>query len=152
MFGSSGLISQPRSGVIENFIYRMDWYSSFNQYVKSIVRTSAAGALHHHQSRISSSYLVAKPKFKVQSTAAAKSKPGEDFAIHLNHYPIQSYEWFMRVKASRGDAAHAHSDNVRDERYFLAYDTNTSVFDDELRRKTRSSASIVSLSACQLGF
>lgn len=43
--------------------------------------------------------------------------------IHLNHYPIQSLEFFQKVKIPRGDAFNPDSDNVRDMSYFNSYDT-----------------------------
>ena len=137
MFGSSGFTKQPDNGVIKNFVYRMAWNSQYHQYVKSIFRTAAAGMIHMHQTRIRDGTRVASPLFGVGSnnTMESHSAMGEDFAIHLNHYPIQSHEWFMQVKAKRGDVAHEHADNVRDEKYFALYNREVSVFDDELRCK-----------------
>ena len=37
------------------------------------------------------------------------------YEIHLNHYPIQSYNWFMSVKATRGDVAWQKKDKIRDK-------------------------------------
>jgi hypothetical protein len=48
--------------------------------------------------------------------------------IHINHYPIQSFEWFMRIKATRG-AANTH-DNCRDETYFKEFDDVSNDIDD----------------------
>ena len=140
MFGSSGFLKQPKSGTVENFVYRMRWESEYHQYVKSIFRTAAAGIIHMHQTRIADGSQVASPLLKIENgnTVEDISKAGDDFALHLNHYPIQSYEWFMQVKAKRGDVAHAHADNVRDENYFTLYNKEASVFDDELRCKYRA--------------
>jgi len=44
--------------------------------------------------------------------------------IRLNHYPIQSLEFFQKVKMTRGDADNASSDNVRNMNYFKRYDYN----------------------------
>ena len=43
--------------------------------------------------------------------------------IQLNHYPIQSIEFFQKVKMTRGDIYNPASDNVRDMSYFNSYDT-----------------------------
>ena len=48
----------------------------------------------------------------------------ENSALHLNHYAIQSLEWFMRVKATRGDASNITSDGIRTKKYFDRYDLN----------------------------
>ena len=137
MFGSSGFIKQPKSGITANFVYRMGWNSEYHQYVKSIFRTAAAGMIHMHQTRIIDGSKVASPLFGLQNghTAENISRFGDDFALHLNHYPIQSHEWFMEVKAKRGDVAHQHADTVRDEKYFTQYNQEVLVFDDELRCK-----------------
>lgn len=137
MFGSSGHIKQP-NGVVENFVWRTDWNSKYHEFVKSIFRTAAAGMIHHHQTRISPEYKVAYPLYDISSRIVTEdiSIPDTDFALHLNHYPIQSKDWFIKVKVQRGDAVHAR--NARDEPYFLEYDKNMSIFDYELRRKHRA--------------
>lgn len=58
----------------------------------------------------------------------------EESFLHLNHYAIQSKEWFMKVKATRGDAHGAYKNHVRNEEYFNRYDINSNDIDDfELR-------------------
>jgi len=42
--------------------------------------------------------------------------------IKLNHYPIQSLEFFQKVKMTRGAADCKNSENVRDMNYFNKYD------------------------------
>lgn len=42
--------------------------------------------------------------------------------FHLNHYPIQSLEYFTKVKMTRGDASSPGSDTVRTLDYFHRYD------------------------------
>ena len=59
----------------------------------------------------------------------------EDSALHLNHYVIQSFDWFMRVKATRGDGDCFMSDNARDANYFHSFDMSANDIDDfELAR------------------
>ena len=48
--------------------------------------------------------------------------------LHLNHYAIQSYDWFMKIKATRGDAT--VSDNVRNAKYFWDYDKVSNDIED----------------------
>ena len=56
--------------------------------------------------------------------------------LHLNHYAIQSWEWFEKVKCTRGDAHNMKTDKIRDRAYFDAYDKHSNkVFDDELAKK-----------------
>jgi hypothetical protein len=53
-----------------------------------------------------------------------KRKRVANVLIQLNHYPIQSLEFFRKVKLPRGDACCDAHDNTRDMTYFNKYDTN----------------------------
>jgi hypothetical protein len=60
----------------------------------------------------------------------------ENSYLHLNHYAIQSYDWFMKVKATRGSANIIIYDHVRNEEYFASYDNASNDMDDfELKQK-----------------
>jgi len=61
----------------------------------------------------------------------------EHSALHLNHYAIQSFNWFMKVKATRGAADAAGNENVRNIKYFKEYDFND-IDDSELSNITNS--------------
>lgn len=50
--------------------------------------------------------------------------------LHLNHYAIQSFNWFMKVKATRGDVEWQGNDNIRNEKYFIDYDSSSNDIDD----------------------
>jgi hypothetical protein len=52
--------------------------------------------------------------------------------IKLNHYPIQSLEFFTKIKMTRGDVNSSNSDNCRDLDYFQKYDYNETC-DDTLK-------------------
>jgi len=51
--------------------------------------------------------------------------------IKLNHYPIQSLEFFEKVKMTRGAADTLI--NVRNIDYFHNYNKNTTYYDDTLK-------------------
>ena len=53
--------------------------------------------------------------------------------FRLNHYPIQSKEYFKKVKMTRGDAYNIADDNTRDWNYFYAYNKNTYYEDNDLK-------------------
>lgn len=56
--------------------------------------------------------------------------------LHLNHYAIQSYDWFMRVKATRGAADSSDSEHVRTVQYFHGFDAcSNDIEDSELARQ-----------------
>ena len=51
--------------------------------------------------------------------------------IKLNHYPIQSLDFFKEVKMTRGDAT--VENNIRDLNYFESYDKGTIYKDGTLK-------------------
>ena len=57
----------------------------------------------------------------------------ENEKIQLNHYPIQSKEFYSKVKMTRGAADSIHSENVRDWNYFNKYNENMDVKDTILK-------------------
>jgi len=57
----------------------------------------------------------------------------ENDKIHLNHYPIQSKEFFEKVKMTRGDAVSIGSENARDWNYFNKHDEDNTYMDIVLK-------------------
>jgi hypothetical protein len=57
----------------------------------------------------------------------------ENEKIHLNHYPIQSKEFFEKVKMTRGDVGTILSKDVRDWTYFNDYDKDNTYMDTVLK-------------------
>lgn len=57
----------------------------------------------------------------------------ENDKIKLNHYPIQSLEFFTKVKMTRGDNTHPMYDKTRNMNYFHNYDKNSIFKDTELK-------------------
>jgi hypothetical protein len=53
--------------------------------------------------------------------------------IKLNHYPIQSQEFFRKVKMTRGDVDNGGSENVRNITYFNSYDQKSNSNDEALK-------------------
>jgi len=51
--------------------------------------------------------------------------------LHLNHYPIQSVEFFQKIKMTRGDATNIKLNNYRNMKYFYNYDKNSNKMSDE---------------------
>jgi len=149
LFGSSGFNTldqtQPTK-VVDHFIKRIyyDKESGFqgviieklNKYshTKCIVRTNylIKFDVHSHQtsnrnwigtnhaSDIHNTHLF----YKINEDSLSKS------CLHLNHYVIQSYDWFMRVKATRLDVNSTSCDEVRGEGYFRSFDSVSNDIDD----------------------
>ena len=134
-FGSSGHIKQP-SGVVQGFFQRGEWiYDGVN--VKSIFRTNAVTQLLMHASAIADAFQNVSP---TQPPKPSAVEAGEDVLqehlLHLNHYQLQSREWFMSVKATRGSATNSTENSLRDAAYFDATDqAHRGISDNELYLK-----------------
>jgi Glycosyltransferase family 92 len=107
MFGSSGLVEQPPS-LREHFIHRRKGTNS-HTYSKYIVRTKLV--------KRSSSMDV----HRFHGADSARTVTDIE-RFQLNHYPIQSLQFFRSVKMTRGDVYKVSSDAVRDMDYFRRYD------------------------------
>ena len=113
MFGSNGHIKQPES-IINGFTKRCD---CIDNNEKSICRTYNLKKFNIHSH---------EQNGKEINLQVLKNSP-----LHLNHYAIQSWDWFKKIKMTRGAADSISSDNVRDENYFKKYDRND-IIDTEL--------------------
>jgi hypothetical protein len=121
MFGSNGHIKQPES-IVHGFTRRIEYNNKlFDE--KSICRTYNLKKLKIH-SHEQNGKLIFLPEFT--SEKILKNSP-----LHLNHYAIQSWDWFKKIKMTRGACDSINSDNVRDENYFKKYDNND-IIDTEL--------------------
>ena len=54
--------------------------------------------------------------------------------IRLNHYRIQSFEYFKNVKMTRGDVSVQTNENIRDLKYFEQYTNAATIKDDILKQ------------------
>ena len=155
IFGSCGYDTadkkQPES-VIESFTTRINYDKDSNfqgvkkedndkySLTKSIVRTKFIQKIHIHSHMTLKSVNICSDSISNihrEDTCFAKINETilNDAFLHLNHYAIQSYDWFMKVKASRGDVSGIYSECIRDENYFRTYDScSNDLVDDELAR------------------
>lgn len=130
MFGSNGHIKQP-SSVLQNFTKRAKDFSLYiNQ--KRIFKSEFVNQLHQHYTQPYAGKCIYANN-KEYSTLDWNNI--DEHNLHLNHYPIQSFEWFMNVKATRGDNTTMSADNIRNESYFKQYDLNEQL-DEELCKKS----------------
>ncbi len=122
MFGSNGHDAQPKS-VVQSFTRRYHHKDGNFAEGKYIARSNRILKLGVHSA-------TTTKQSETYSIAPADPKA----PLRLNHYAIQSKEFFAKVKMTRGSAASAQSDTVRDWNYFARYDVND-VLDDELSIK-----------------
>jgi len=113
MFGSSGYEKQPES-VRKSFIHRE---KNKHVNVKSIVWVDSLedNGISVHQHKVKGS---------------TEKCPD---VIQLNHYPIQSKEYFEKVKMKRGDVSSAVHNSVRNWDYFKEYDLGKDEVDTKLK-------------------
>ena len=138
MFGSSGHIKQPKS-IIQGFTRRRKYiHSKLNplvMFVKSLVRGKSLHKIGIH-SHITSAPNVIIPTNQpsCNDIEPVSEEIIETSYLNLNHYGIQSWNFFKVVKMSRGSASTKKNDKVRDKSYFKLRDTNEFV-DTELKQK-----------------
>lgn len=127
MFGSNGHDVQPKS-VINSFTRRYHHKDSPSYFSnpKYIARTEFILELGVHSAK-----TIRGTVHKI--APASLTEP-----LRLNHYAIQSKEFFRNVKMKRGDASVLKNELVRTWNYFDKYDVNH-ILDTELREKRRSS-------------
>ncbi|WP_054006084.1 glycosyltransferase family 2 protein [Cypionkella psychrotolerans] len=117
MFGSSGHEMHPAS-VRQGFTLREPHLYShgFRKYIcrTAIVKTRRSLGIH------------------VVTGARSERTVSDNERFHLNHYPIQSLEYFQKVKMTRGDATKSSNDLVRDMQYFHRYNADCSQQDQLL--------------------
>ena len=131
MFGSNGHIQQP-SPVIENFTKRKTSNTRING--KCIIKGSKLTWLQVHVSNCLDGHTINTRGDVITDYCdqPIDEKSLSEYSLHLNHYFLQSYEWFMNIKATRGDAV--TENNPRDINYFMSCDNND-YLDTELSDK-----------------
>jgi hypothetical protein len=149
MFGSNGYNTldklQPES-VIKTFTKRFDYNKNkivngitFKEnrdiftYTKCIVKTTYLLKLNIHSHTMIpnfNNYYNFITPFHINNIHNSKSfcKINENILtnsfLNLNHYAIQSLDYFTRIKMTRNDAV--HHKNIRNKEYFNRYDNNSS--------------------------
>ena len=149
VFGSSGFdtISQKQpKNIVDNFTRRIYYNKDSNfqgvkkegdtkySLVKCIAKTKYLTEFgnHHHRTNNNNQIGADNEQFIHPNRDFYKIDENILFNsfLHLNHYAIQSYEWFMRVKATRGDISHASQDSCRTEKYFRDFNNSANDVDD----------------------
>lgn len=135
MFGSNGHRTQPAS-VTQGFTRRMDTTIAKKIEHKTLVRSSVliSFSIHNHHTKPCTHICMDRQTtgdgpFSFISDHILANSP-----LHLNHYAIQSWEFFSTVKMTRGAADTIQHEHVRNEQYFNRYDHND-IEDTELQEK-----------------
>jgi hypothetical protein len=111
MFGSNGLINHPTS-IRKSLTKRENQLHTLTKYIIKVNNVNAFDFDIHN------CYI--------------KNTITENNLIRLNHYPIQSVEFFQKVKMTRGACDSKIYENIRDMKYFHDYDANAHTIDTRL--------------------
>jgi hypothetical protein len=102
MFGSSGHSKQPES-IRKSFTMKKN---GIDKNIKSIIWVKDLN----------------KDGFRIHCHSIKGKSIKLPSIFKLNHYAIQSKEFFKKVKMSRGDASNPKTEHIRDWAYFKRYD------------------------------
>ena len=117
MFGSSGYVQHPPS--LRRCLTKRQPFLSVHENTKWICRTKS----------------IRTPKaLAVHKIIGGRSERtvSDNHTFQLNHYPIQSVEYFEKVKMVRGDALNAQMNDIRNKEYFRCYDEPATLTDTTL--------------------
>ena len=134
MFGSNGHIEQPASAIY-GFTQRMG-NVDIDICCKSIVRGTVLESFDIHFHYIAGGKTINSNGCETLNNPFARISEEllENSYLHLNHYAIQSWDYFSTVKMTRGSANVIANDNIRTATYFKEYDHND-IVDNELAQK-----------------
>ena len=113
MFGSDGLIEHP-ADIRKSIVWRDKNFHKPTKYIVKPNKIKNLNDLDIHTINNMNNKIIVNDK------------------IRLNHYPIQSLDFFTKVKMTRGDVNSPISENVRDMRYFNKYNKNMNYKDTDL--------------------
>ena len=114
MFGTSNLINHPEDIRLSN-IHREPTHSHLTKYI-------------FRPKNVKSEMIWIHDIDGLEESARC-----ENDLIHLNHYSLQSLEYFQKVKMTRGDVAWEGCDNLRNMDYFNDYNKKAIEIDTTLR-------------------
>lgn len=145
-FGSSGHVNHPDGPITKNFIYRQSYHNA-NQIIgdggksksrvswcKYIVRTNRIRHLSTHFSSVWYGRVIdynGNPLINYDGTLPVSERSLENSNLHLNHYQIQSFEYFTNIKLKRPEVNTPHPDELKSLEFFKNNDRNE-VLDIEL--------------------
>lgn len=139
MFGSNNIIHQPDS-VIKNFTKREQYIQTKEVYAKCITRTKYLNSLDIHESHTGGNGLVISSyKNKICSNNRGGCDIDEDIIknsyLNLNHYQLQSNDWYLKIKCTRGDAVFEHDGPNKSFKLFNTLDKYfNDIEDSELKK------------------
>lgn len=153
-FGSSSHVRHPKGLIAQNFVFRQSYSSDSimaqdrqdafaaqgshdvcpQSWCKYIVRSSRIRHLAVHYASVWYGRVIDAngcPLRNYNGTLPLSEESLGEADLHLNHYPIQSLDYFKAIKMRRPDVNCASKDSSKTLEYFRQADRNE-VFDPEL--------------------
>jgi hypothetical protein len=153
IFSSNNFIFQPPL-VVPYFVN----IGRYEPQFKSVFRTSDISFINIHQSvmkrghtacpiKVHNNKCTEKNLFcdcqnycKEGKELNGNLKKIDQYLLHLNHYQIQSWEFFRNVKMTRGDCYSASFNHIRNEKYYFNLVDKNNIIDEELKIKHYSNS------------
>lgn len=122
MFGSAGFYYQP-DNVVQNFTWRYAPNEPRRQLIKMAVQMEHCSRFGTHLHDLKKAPVLSNSEPVTGSGFAyIHNDKLPEYTLLANHYAIQSWEYFSKVKMTRGDSARDDGKNIRDAAYFNSYD------------------------------
>ncbi|MBI1389932.1 MAG: glycosyltransferase [bacterium] len=124
MFGSNGYERQPPI-IVDAFTFRMSTTRPTQALIKTIcnMRWTLRFNVHSHTYAPGTVAILSdRATIDTDSFANVEESVLGRYQLRVNHYAIQSLEYFRDVKMTRGDSLYSSKDRLRDINYFRAYD------------------------------
>lgn len=126
-FGSNGYKNQP-SSVIESFTARKNYKNGASVNVKNFYNTKYVDHLYVHHADMINNVIISSKNRQIidngQDMVSEIDIINKRFDFLINHYAIQSFEFYTKIKMTRGDILNPKLDSLRSIDYFKKYDTN----------------------------
>ena len=135
-FSSNNFIEQPNS-VINFFTDRKDYdKQEWKHNQKYIAKTNLMTKILVHTAETNGKIILSDGNIYNKNKFVIKDNILEKQLLQLNHYVLQSKNWFMNVKCTRG-AVQTGSIGVRNINYFNEYNKIFSGYKDELLKNKK---------------
>ena len=124
-YGSSGYIEQPHL-IIPSFLMHARIEIGTEMEVKGIIRTRMLRSFQVHGHDMREGHTISSDGTQINSADKIIQTENliQNGKLWVNHYQIQSWEYFCSVKMLRGDAMNPMTENYRDEAYWNSRDKN----------------------------
>tara|TARA_B100001059_G_scaffold109603_1_gene109668 strand:+ start:4958 stop:5494 length:537 start_codon:yes stop_codon:yes gene_type:complete len=137
IFSSNNHIKQPES-VIKYFTDRNNFVNNPSKHnCKYLAKTKLLDSLDIHFANISGVTVLSNGKIYTKNKFIIDNNDLKDQLLQLNHYVLQSREWFLNVKCTRGAADCESHQNIRNLDYFNKYNNLFTGYTDLLLKNKK---------------